>query len=253
MFEILFHGKKEFIFVDVGANIGQIFLQLLLALNCNKNKLRYYAFEPNIDCYSILKKFVFNNIKNATLFPWALSAKNDYDKIYLIDKYDSGGAIIPEIRSRNECNYEFISSYKLDSNNELKLSSGFILKIDVEGYENEVIQGASEIIKTFRPIILCELLHADSKDLIKKITIRKNELSEIFKKNKYQIWQIQKLKNSNRGSLKGIELISNFPTGLCWWESPSSIDYLITPIEQQNNQNSEIFKKMYVTNNLKLF
>ena len=235
LLKILFKEKKEYIFVDVGANIGQTFLQLLLALGSNKNKLRYYAFEPNTDCYFILKKFVFSNVKNAFLFPWALSAKNDYEKIHIVDKYDSGGAIIPEIRSRNECNYEFISTYKLDSNNELKLSSGFILKIDVEGYENEVIEGASKIIKTYRPIILCEVLHADSKDLIKRNTLRKRKLSELFYKNKYQIWQILKSNNSNEGRLLGIELISDFPTGLCWWDSPSSIDFLITPIEQENN------------------
>tara|TARA_S200000501_G_scaffold370336_1_gene411340 strand:+ start:281 stop:1237 length:957 start_codon:yes stop_codon:yes gene_type:complete len=235
LLKILFKEKKEYIFVDVGANIGQTFLQLLLALGSNKNKLQYYAFEPNIDCYFILKKFVFSNVKNAVLFPWALSARNDYEKIYLIDKYDSGGAIIPEIRSRNECNYEFISTYKLDSNNELKLFPGFILKIDVEGYENEVIEGASKIIKTYRPIILCEVLHADSKDLIKRNTIRKKELTELFHKNNYQIWQILKSNNSNEDKLLGIELISDFPTGLCWWDSPSSIDFLITPIEQENH------------------
>jgi len=233
LLKILFEGGGYHTFIDVGANIGQTFLQLLVALGSHKDKLRYYAFEPNIDCYSFLKKFVFSNIKNATLFPWALSSKNDYEKIYLVDKYDSGGSIIPEIRSRNECNYEFISTYKLDSNHELELSSGFILKIDVEGYENEVIQGASEIIKNYRPIILCEVLHADTKDLIKKNTTRKKELSEILNRNKYQIWQIQKFNNSNEGRLVGIELISDFPTGLCWWDSPSSIDFLITPIEHE--------------------
>ena len=235
LLKILFKGKKEYIFVDVGANIGQTFLQLLLALGSNKNKLKYYAFEPNIDCYFILKKFVFSNIKNAVLFPWALSAKNDYEKIYIIDKYDSGGSIIPEMRSRSECDYEFISTYKLDSNNELKLSSGFILKIDVEGYENEVIEGASKIIKTYRPIILCEVLHAESKDSIKRNTIRKRKLSKLFYKNKYQIWQILKSNNSNEDRLLGIELISDFPTGLCWYDSPNTIDFLITPLEQENS------------------
>ena len=250
LLKILFKEKKEYIFLDVGANIGQTFLQLLLALGSNKRKLRYYAFEPNIDCYFILKKFVFSNVNNATLFPWALSSKNDYEKIYLVDKYDSGGAIIPEIRCRNECNYEFISTYKLDSNKELELSSGFILKIDVEGYENEVIQGALEIIKTYRPIILCEVLHADSKELIKRNTIRKKELSELFYKNKYQIWQIQKFNNSNEGRLEGIELISDFPTGLCWWDSQSSIDFLITPIEQENRiyKLQKYLKKSFLQN-----
>tara|TARA_B100000212_G_C27347351_1_gene521974 strand:+ start:423 stop:1367 length:945 start_codon:yes stop_codon:yes gene_type:complete len=233
LLKILFKEKKEYIFLDVGANIGQTFLQLLMAIGSNKNKLRYYAFEPNIDCYFILKKFVFSNIKNAVLFPWALGEKNDYGKIYLFNELDTGGSIIPEIRSRDKCNYEIISTYKLDSINDLKFSSGFILKIDVEGYENEVIQGASEIIKTYRPIILCEVLHADSKDLIKRNTIRKKQLSELLKNNNYQIWQIQKSNNSNEGRLAGIELISDFPTGLCWWDSPSSVDFLITPIEQE--------------------
>ena len=234
LLKILFKEKKEYIFVDVGANIGQTFLQLFLALGSNNKKLKYYAFEPNIDCYFLLKKFVFSNVKNAVIFPWALGAKNDYGKIYLRDKYDTGGAIIPEIRSRDECNYEFISTHKLDSNNELKLSPGFILKIDVEGYENEVIVGASKIIKTYRPIIVCEVLHSESKELIKKNTIRKKELSELFKDNKYQIWQILKSTDLNKERLLGIELISDFPTGLCWWDSPSSIDFLITPIEQEN-------------------
>ena len=40
LLKILFKGKKEYIFVDVGANIGQTFLQLLLALGSNKNKLK---------------------------------------------------------------------------------------------------------------------------------------------------------------------------------------------------------------------
>ena len=246
LFKILSHKKKEFIFVDVGANIGQTFLEILLALGSKKEKLRYYAFEPNVDCFYILKKFVYFNVNKATLFPWALSNKNNFEKIYLINNYDTGGAIIPSIRSRNKCDSSFISSYKLDSNDQLELSSGFILKIDVEGYENEVLEGALEVVKNYRPIIICEVLHADSKELIRKNTIRKKELSEFFKKINYQIWQIHKSDDLNEGRLLGIELISDFPTGLCWWDSPSSIDFLITP-KENNNQFRKL--KEYLKNN----
>ena len=39
LLKILFKEKKDYIFLDVGANIGQTFLQLLLALGSNKKNL----------------------------------------------------------------------------------------------------------------------------------------------------------------------------------------------------------------------
>ena len=58
------------------------------------------------------------------------------------------------------------------------LPNGFpvLVKIDVEGYEDEVLAGACETIQKYRPFIIIELMD-QSEDLIKKrdATIRQLE------------------------------------------------------------------------------
>jgi FkbM family methyltransferase len=109
-----------------------------------RNFTTVLAFEPlaeNRECFELNLKG-----KDVTLYPYALGSSTSTIEIELAAQ-NSGKSHI----SKNSTGVACMTT--LDSFNIQDV--GFI-KIDVEGYEYEVIQGAEQTIKTFRPVIIVE-------------------------------------------------------------------------------------------------
>ena len=133
--------QNEIVLFDVGANLGQTIKKMKLEFPFSK----IYAFEPNRSCYKTLKDnfdfknlFVFNNAvgsENRKIkfneYSWsALSSilKRAFGSAQIIDNYD-----VDLISIDSFCKINNIS--KID-----------FLKTDTEGYELEVLIGASEMM-----------------------------------------------------------------------------------------------------------
>lgn len=137
---ILKQIKKNFVVVDVGANIG--YYTLLLAKICKK----VYAIEPDKMCFEILLKNIKeNNLKNVVAINKAVSDKSGKEK-FIVDSENLGN-------SRLGIGNETVETIKLDDLIKEKID---LIKIDVQGHEPLVIAGTKSIIAKYSPILFME-------------------------------------------------------------------------------------------------
>jgi FkbM family methyltransferase len=137
--------------VEVGANIGAH--SVPLARRCFPGPL--YLFEPQQRVFQILcANLALNDIRNALAYPEACA--------------DTAGVVVaPPLNYSAEGNFGGISvqleseglkglrvrATPLDS---LGLAACHVIKIDVEGFEAQVLRGAAETIRKHRPILYVE-------------------------------------------------------------------------------------------------
>jgi FkbM family methyltransferase len=145
--------RNQSIVLDIGANIGTY--SIPLAKN-HPNKF-FCAFEPLPFIYQQLCKNIhINNLSNIKPFELALS---DQSGITVIERLPyncgniGGNSLDKKISAMRVREYlkitpklvpELIQMKKLD---DLEISSVNMIKIDVEGFELQVLQGATETIK----------------------------------------------------------------------------------------------------------
>lgn len=132
-------------FIDAGAYIGDS----AIVLN-HFNPLRIYAFEPIHENFSkLLKTIKMNNLKNIMAVKKGLGKNSGRAKLI-------GKDIISFI---DESGTEETEIIKLDDfARENKLNIGLI-KLDIEGFELELLNGAKETIKKFKPVLLISVYH----------------------------------------------------------------------------------------------
>ncbi len=125
--------NKNEVVIDCGANVGELYISLIQ----NNIKSNYIGFEPDPVTFKSLKKNLNGQVLQ--IFDCALSNENENKDLYL----DTDGADTSLIYfgSDKKVNIEVKT---LDSFNikEVKL-----LKIEAEGAELEVLQGAKETLK----------------------------------------------------------------------------------------------------------
>ena len=145
--------KKGDVFVDVGANIGLMSIYAALIVGREGN---VFAFEPNPNTKDLLiENMSLNKIKNIKVEGLALSSETKKSKIY--DRWDvnRGGAslIKPSNPTQSYDIQETTFSEYFNSNQDIKL-----IKIDVEGFELEVLKGAKAFILNTKtpPILIVE-------------------------------------------------------------------------------------------------
>jgi len=139
--------KKEYVVFDVGANKGEF---SKLVSNVLKN-VQIFSFEPHPTTFDILKNNCKNN-QNINLFNCALSSEEG--KLELFDYKLKDGSSHASLSSEifSTVHKAEIISHKVDVLtvdlicNENQIDIIDFLKIDVEGYELDVLKGAKEMI-----------------------------------------------------------------------------------------------------------
>lgn len=141
--------------IDVGSNKGQF---ILLVEKIYKN-IKIFSFEPIKEVYLKQKKF-FSNNKNIKIFNFGLGAKNK-DAILNITKKNDSSSIL-EIKNSDLLGEKFkiiekrkIIVKTLDKTlSKFNLKENILLKLDVQGYELEVLLGADKILSRIKYIII---------------------------------------------------------------------------------------------------
>ena len=144
--------KEGELFFDIGANIG------LYSIYAAKNGIKVVAFEPESQNYALLNKNVYLNdcYDNVMCLNIAISDTDSVDYIYL-PLFRAGGAINCFSDTKDEQGKDFrpvfkqgVVSYALDSF--LKQYKFFPahIKIDVDGLEPKIINGAEKTLKDAR-------------------------------------------------------------------------------------------------------
>ncbi len=135
------------IFWDVGANIGYYTLYL-------SDKCRVIAFEPNPKLNLYLMDSLFS-YKNVTILNYVLSNVDDQIEFY-IDEKSSDLSSVLKIDSEKILKLESRTIDNLIIKNEIDAPT--IVKIDVEGYEYQVLEGFT-LIDKYNPIIIFEFIN----------------------------------------------------------------------------------------------
>ncbi|OWV05680.1 hypothetical protein B7993_07190 [Fibrobacter sp. UWH3] len=141
--------------LDIGANIGNHTLFFLL--ECNASKV--ICFEPIKDTFRILKKNIeINNLTSKTeLNNFALGAKTDVASISYYSKENIGST---SLKSDSCGNINISSLDDLHIQDEIAF-----IKIDVEGFELEVVKGMRNTLVKNHPSLMIEIRHTLFKDV----------------------------------------------------------------------------------------
>ena len=138
---------------DCGSNFG--FYSLYLA-SLNENN-QAVAFEASPKTYHELKKNIEENkFKNIQCHNLALTNNENQTLTFFESSNDWESSLIES--NFNDKTKTTISSAKLDSFEDRikKKNHHIVIKLDVEGYEMQVLDGAKKIIEKHSPIIILE-------------------------------------------------------------------------------------------------
>lgn len=167
----LFPKEENALFLDIGGNQGAI-VDVLLRKNKN---CKVYSFEPNPEVYR-LTHLRFKNNPRVTVYNFGLGEKEGSFKLHIPEyrgyKFDGLGSLSSNFDdswlSEGIFFYDkkFLSTHVVDCNikrlDDLDLNP-FFIKIDVEGFELEVLLGSERTIERSRPIMLVESVENDGK------------------------------------------------------------------------------------------
>ena len=139
--EMLSVIQKGDVVVDVGANIGYYTCLYGQAVGL---KGTVYAFEPEPGNYTILKKNLeLNNRKNVKMYQVALAHTKGTRPLYLCDDNKGDHTLVPMgDRKTREIEISSFDDFFRDQQINIKL-----VKIDVQGFEFEVLKGMEESFK----------------------------------------------------------------------------------------------------------
>ncbi len=163
------HYSEYNVFIDIGSNIGTY---AILSAN---DGMRVYAFEPISSNFKALRlNVILNNLENKImLFPFALGAKR-YKTDFKFDLTNTGASHKADIEPDD--NYkpfvektleaEVVPLDEIISELDIKLTDRIFMKIDVEGMEVQVLEGARKFLQTYPNIlIVMESVHSGREQL----------------------------------------------------------------------------------------
>jgi FkbM family methyltransferase len=147
--------RPDDVFVDVGANVGWY---TMLASTVIGDSGKIHAFEPRNQIVDYLRRTVTLNALEEMVSVHPIGLSNEAKTEILIwsaTSNNSGGASF----ARGDASSEMIcQEIKVRSLDTLRLDRVDVIKIDVEGAEPLVVEGATKTIERDRPIILTEVL-----------------------------------------------------------------------------------------------
>jgi FkbM family methyltransferase len=143
------------VFVDVGANIGQH--SLFVSQYC----ANVYAFEPYSRVRDQFESCIKQNaVKNIQVFDFALGSQNTELPFYAPKGSNQG---IGTFVDKGKDSLSKIGTFSVKRGDDVfaqhKLNKFHLIKIDVEGFEKDVLLGLRQTLARCRPIIFLEFTH----------------------------------------------------------------------------------------------
>lgn len=148
--------KDTDIVVDIGANIG--IYSLRFARSAAKG--RVICFEPHPDTFARLRDHVrMNGFEHLIPQQYGIGPRNETLRLYEVVESNSGmnrilpaGQADPSLVSRS-----IVVKPLKEAIQQLDLPRIDLIKIDVEGFEMDVLHGSEEVIRSFHPVLFIEL------------------------------------------------------------------------------------------------
>ncbi|MCK9593859.1 MAG: FkbM family methyltransferase [Methanoregula sp.] len=189
---------EDMAIIDIGANIG--YYALLESQLAKKGHV--YAIEPVPENYNLLQKNIdLNACKNISTYNFAIGNVNGFLDMYVYEKCNwSSFTRIPD---ENIVNIIQVPIMTLDTFIESHVSAHpCFIRMDVEGFEYEILKGALITLRTAGPLIICIEMHPRlmSEDKVA-------ECIQLMKDNRFCVKSIF-LEMDNPSDFKYIHLIN---------------------------------------------
>lgn len=153
--------RKDTILLDIGANVG--YFTLIAAGIIEDGKV--YSFEPENNNYEILLKNIeLNGFKNIVPLRKAVSNSNGVTKLFKDKKnfgchslskgnvHENNGFIEVETIALDS----FLEKINFDHNRSNSNESNIFVKLDVQGFESFVLEGAENLLKQSNIVMMME-------------------------------------------------------------------------------------------------
>jgi len=139
--------------IDIGSNNGQIAIEFAHLVGDGGT---VHAFEPQrVIYYQLCGNVFFNGLDNVLCNHMAIGNYDGITKVENPNYFDKGFVNFGDVHVGKEFkDYEVVQIKKLDSFTFTRVS---VMKIDVQGFEIEVLNGAINTINEHRPIIFIEI------------------------------------------------------------------------------------------------
>ena len=138
-------------FVDIGANNGYYYS--LQAAKYGINEI--HSFEPNPKILTHLYKNIYENNFQEVIKVYEIALSNlTLTNLYLAANRGANSRIVQKKRMRDKILK--VATRKFDDL-DLTLTGPTLMKIDVEGYELDVLKGASNFVEQNRPYVILEI------------------------------------------------------------------------------------------------
>jgi FkbM family methyltransferase len=164
---ILRQAQHGDVVIDVGANIG--YYTILLA----KNAKTVMGIEPEEKTFEILTKNC-EGLKNVRLIRAAAGSKDGEAELVRSEENYGDNRINPSKSPFDKG--DLVQCIRLDNLIKERVD---LMKIDVQGWESEVIEGAKKVIEKYKPTIFFELSKKENYERDKKMWLF---LKKVYKK-----------------------------------------------------------------------
>lgn len=153
-------------FVDIGANTGYY---SLLAAKANPS-IVVHAFEPASGPYHFLAENIRINLLAGRVFAHEIALSNDKGEVEFFEIINPAGTFarynlsgVGGLKKTHETQEQSVrKKVRAETLDQYATQTGIslldLIKIDTEGTENLVLEGARQIITQHKPIIICETL-----------------------------------------------------------------------------------------------
>lgn len=183
------HAEKKIdLFVDVGVNMGQT----LLKVKSIDRNISYFGIEPNPTCVFYTDMLIEqNNLSHTSVSCFAVGNTNGVETLFFSGREDTRASMKKNANTPADLVKERkVSAVQIDDISfPVKAGSHVVLKIDVEGLEMEVIEGATDFISSYHPILFFECLphlgDPESKE-------RNRRVYDLLVKQGYQVYLLQR-------------------------------------------------------------
>lgn len=151
---VRFFLPKVKTFFDIGANTG---IYCLIAANECAEDAKVFAFEPQPDCFKYLQKTIYLNNWEEKLKPFQIGIGDKQDTLTFhlagtgstFDNSFNDNAELPTISVK-------VDTFDKQIQN-LNIEKVDFIKIDVEGFEQKVLEGCEKTILKDKPIMFIEI------------------------------------------------------------------------------------------------
>lgn len=181
-------------FFDVGCNTGQTFL---LWLRHRSLDTRYVGIDPIPSCCSYLNHLCAKNApERSMVICAAIGSEPRLAELHSVGRLGEDSEMSSLENSLRDPNtYQAVSSTPVVTGDSIRahLDSQIpvsVIKIDVEGFEHEVLAGFHDTLERDRPIVISEVMYSNHPDPVEREKRREQvrETSRLMKTLSYSIW-----------------------------------------------------------------